>query len=605
MDKVSQTSNPLYIPEILFRVAFYLDTKDVLACSLVSKAFYSSFAPYVWGNLHIGLGTSQREALRHQDQFARFILPNPTQRFQEESLPQVLQRAAPWIRSLSIHEHYSARQLEFGENCTMLESLLIKGPPLDDKYDKTYWDKCKALVQQNSARLRSLTMICWNKSRGGRTLPAWTPVFDCTQHMNLCSLSVKGGSIGGERRKFYWQIFENLESLTLESIFVPPPSITNDNDTKSTTSQSNLPLTRLPKLRKLALNCLLGYDPLRHLEWLIRACPMLQTLEWTLGPRTCLPIEFVHRFVETAWPELDSITIKGDLNYVDHESYKSILQAAQRPFKVLDLNIQFLSPDMFNLLRQRHFKTLTNVDLSLATTTPHPVMVSTPSASQWVLEVLESCPLLEQLKARIITAQDIINGKPWACLGLKEFKVIIDMGFGRIKMERGAKRPEFTESEQSLCSAVFEQLGRLEQLRVLVLRTHYFPDMSTYFPLPLEVRLGLGQLSRLKDIKVIGFQGSQDLRMTDVEWMLQHWPYLAAIYGSQLSCKRSKTYGKEYLRNQLLASMLKSRGVRFWRYEGQVYIGPRMSISELYDTESESENEELAEDESENERMGE
>jgi len=40
--------HPLDIPEVLLEVALYLDAKDVLACSLVSRAFYSSFAPYIW-----------------------------------------------------------------------------------------------------------------------------------------------------------------------------------------------------------------------------------------------------------------------------------------------------------------------------------------------------------------------------------------------------------------------------------------------------------------------------------------------------------------------------------------------------------------------------
>jgi hypothetical protein len=66
------------------------------------------------------------------------------------------------------------------------------------------------------------------------------------------------------------------------------------------------------------------------------------------------------------WPELDSITIKGHRDYMSHEDYISILQATQRPFKILDLKIQYLSPNLISQLRQSHFKTLTKVDLSSA-----------------------------------------------------------------------------------------------------------------------------------------------------------------------------------------------------------------------------------------------
>ncbi|KAK3823476.1 MAG: hypothetical protein J3Q66DRAFT_437819 [Benniella sp.] len=612
MDKAAQKQHPLHLPEVLFQVTLYLDAKDVLACSLVCRTFQSAFAPYVWGNLHVGLHPSQRTVLRHQDPFVRFIsvdtqVSNNQEQSQvseegqpsaeDDGLPQVLQRAAPWIRSLSIHEHHSTSQLKFGERCTLLESLLIKGPPWNDRFDTTYWDSCKALVRQNSAHLRSLIMILWNKSCGGRNRPKWTPLFECVQHKTLRSLSVKGGSINEKQRTSYWQVFENLESLTLESTYVAPPPYIPSGKRKG--SKKNRPITLFPKLRTLTLNQLVNTGPVHQLDWIIGICPMLQTLEWSLAPKTFFPVQFVHYFVEMTWPELDSITIKGHRDYMSHENYISILQATQRPFKVLDLKIQYLSPNLISQLRQSHFKTLIKVDLSSAVSSlDHPTFY-TAAIPRWAQEVLESCLLLEHITAKTITAQDIINGKPWVCLGLKEFKVMINMGFGTTKPVRGAKRPKFTEAQQELCRAVFEQLGRLQQLRVLDMRrNNLYPGSRTYFPLPLELRLGLGQLSRLEDIEVIGFHYSQDLRIPDVTWMLRSWPYLVAVYGTNLSCKRSRTYGNEYVRNHKLASMLKSRGVRYQRDEDDTEMRVSLAISALYDTESESESESESENES-------
>jgi len=568
--------HPLDIPEVLFQVALYLDAKGVLACSLVSRTFHSALAPFIWRNLHVGLDPSQHTTIRHQDPLARFI-PINTQvsnnqgqsQPSEDGLLQVLQRAAPWMRSLFIHEHYSARQLEFAEHCTMLKSLLIKGPPKNDKFDTTYWNSCKALVRQNSAHLRSLTMILWNKSYEGQKVPTWTPI-SCGEYRNLRSLSVKGGSINREQRALYWRVFENLESLTLESTYVAP----SPSDTDDTTSQSSPPV--FPKLRKLALNCLIGTDLVSQLEWLICVCPMLQILEWTLRQTTRFPVQFKHRFVGLTWPELDSITIKGHLDDVTHDDYKSILEAAPRPFKVLDLKIEYLTPDLITLLRQSHFETLTKMDLSLAVGALNPrcYVMGIPCLVQ---EVLQSCPLLEHITAKTITANVIINGEPWVCLGLKEFKVMIDMEFWKTE-------PEL----QSRCHPAFAQLGRLEQLRVLDLRRHnLFPRKRAYYPLPLELRLGLGQLSRLENIEVIGFHGSQDIRMTDLEWMLRSWPYLVTIYGGQLSRKRSRTFKGVYVRNLLLVSMLNSRGVRFLRHENDQEMRVSLDVSALYDTDSE------------------
>jgi len=617
MDKAAQKQHPLHLPEVLFRVVSYLDAKDALVCSLVSRAFYSSFAPYIWGNLHIGLYPYQRTALLRQNPFARCIsvisrFSNDQEQVQpseEETLLQVLQRAAPWIRSLSIHKHYSTRQLEFGENCTMLESLSIGGPPLNDKFDTTYWDKCSALVRRNSAHLRSLTVICQDHWYGEPKQPTWTPISDCLQHKNLCSLRLQGGSIKEEQWPSYWQVFENLESLKLEFIYVvPPPFISNKNRSSCcTTSRDKLPSARLPKLRTLILNQLVKTDPSCQLDF-ICVCPMLHTLEWTIGQMTFAPMpveRFARHFVEMAWPELDSITVKGHFALYDNvnvKDYISMLQAAQRPFRVLDLGIERYGLDVFDVLRRGHFKTLTKVDLSSAVVDPDDQIAGVP---QWVQEVLTSCPLLECVVARAISAQDIADGQPWVCLGLKEFRVMINMEFK--KSDRGPERPRFTETQQGLCRAVYRQLGRLEKLRVLDMRRlGWDAHMMRYAPLPLELRLGLGELSGLKDIEVVGFHRYQDMRKADVEWMLQQWPYLSAIYGKYLSNKPSRTFEGEYVRNHLFMRMLESRGVEFQRDEDRtkeraLLVVPKGCV--VYDTESGSEGEGESESDSDSDSL--
>ncbi|KAK3823473.1 MAG: hypothetical protein J3Q66DRAFT_331950 [Benniella sp.] len=612
MDKAVQKQHPLHLPEVIFRLVSYLDLKDALVCSLVSRAFYSSFAPYIWGSLHIGLYPYRRTALLRQNPFARCISvkswstngQEQVQPSEEEIFLQVLQRAAPWIRSLSIHKHYSTRQLEFGKNCTMLESLTIESPPLNDKFDMTYWDNCSAFVRRNSVHLRSLTVKCEDYWSEEPDEPTWTPISDCLQHKNLRSLDLQGGTIKKKQWPSYWKVFENLESLKLESIHVvPPPFISNKSS--GTTSRDKLPTARLPGLRTLILDHLVKTEPSCQLDF-ICVCPMIQTLEWTIGQPMLSPVpveQFARHFEKMVWPELHSITIKGNFLYDDMcpNNYISMLQATQRPFRVLDLGDEPLGLDVFHLLRQGHFKTLTKVDLSSAVVEPD--FNTSITADQWVQEVLTSCPFLECVVARALSAQDIADGQPWVCLGLKEFRAMINMEFK--KSDRGPERPKFTEVQKGLCRAVYRQLGRLEQLRVLDMRRLEWDDhMMRYAPLPLELRLGLGELSRLKDIEVIGFHRYQDMRKADVEWMLQQWPYLSAIYGKYLSNKPSRTFGGEYVRNHLLMRMLESRGVEFERDEvrtkkRELLVVPKGCV--VYDTESGSEGEEEVENESESE----
>jgi hypothetical protein len=118
--------------------------------------------------------------------------------------------------------------------------------------------------------------------------------------------------------------------------------------------------------------------------------------------------------------------------------------------------------------------------------------------------------------------------------------------------------------------------------------------------------LGLGELSGLKDIEVVGFHRYQDMRKADVEWMLQQWPYLSAIYGKYLSNKPSRTFEGEYVRNHLFMRMLESRGVEFQRDEDRtkeraLLVVPKGCV--VYDTESGSEGEGESESDSDSDSL--
>ncbi|KAK3823422.1 MAG: hypothetical protein J3Q66DRAFT_425291 [Benniella sp.] len=646
MDKVTQRQHALDLPEVLFRVALYLDAKDVITCSVVSRAFHTFFAPFVWGSIHMGLHPSQQKAVCYEDPFARFISfdtkasedQEQCQPSQEEKLLKVLQRIAPWIRSLSIHEHQSPCQLMLGEHFTTLESLSIVGPPFNNEFDWTYWTSCMALVKQNSAHLRSLSLTNWRKQHHRFSMPTWNPIAECAQHKSLRSLSIKAGYINREHMASFWQVCQHLESLKLEYIYVTlsPPRVSR-KDRTGTTAKSGInlgypitnrtlpptgteehfwavtaPTVRLPKLKKLTLNRLYNTGSLHQLHWFIAICPMLQTLEWTIPREALFPVkEFTHYLAAKTWPELDSITIKEHQNHVSDREYADIIAIvqAQRPLKILDLKFRYLESGKFDLMRQSLFKTLTKIELDWAAdgSSEDPSDPPAPGVSKWVQEVLESCPSLEYISARNITAQDILDGNPWVCLGLKEFQVMINMEFHGREPERGPKRLEYSEAEENRCRAVYGQLGRLEYLRVLNMQCRFWRTYAMRVSLPLELRLGLGELYKLTNMKEIGFHDSQDMRMADLEWMLQHWPRLVTLHGGRLSWKRSKSFGNTFVRDSLLATRLDAAKVqhpRRWIHDDsslRSYMRTN-DITEVYDSESESESE-CEEDEGANSHM--
>ncbi|KAG0246767.1 hypothetical protein BGX31_009014 [Mortierella sp. GBA43] len=134
-------------------------------------------------------------------------------------------------------------------------------------------------------------------------------------------------------------------------------------------------------------------------------------------------------------------------------------------------------------------------------------------SSEWIQRVLESCSSLEQITAAIIHSHDIINGKPWSCLRLKIFKIMVNMEFEARPLVHGRARSRFTEADEKQCREVFWQLSQLKALKVLNMEC-YLPSLSAMkFPLPLELRVGLEQLNRLKHLEAIGYYGTQDIRM--------------------------------------------------------------------------------------------
>lgn len=619
---MAKSQHPLDLPEILFRIIWYLDAKDVAACLLVCRTFYSSFTPYVWETIHLGSSPEQQRIIRSQDPLARFISfepfasndqeqgqQEPSSSSQEDELLQVLRKIASWIRSLSIHGHHSPRQLLLGEHCTKLESLSMGGLPYNRRFDQRYATTCKMLVEQNAASLRSLSLTKWQTVHKNHWLaPPWNPILICAPHKNLRSLSITAGKIGKRHWAAFWQICRHVETLELKHMYLPLSSRKanctmesggggggGNRNTHGGSRKSMIPDIQFPKLRELTLERIHHAEPLDQLNRFISHCPMLQTLMWTLPWDALLPTrQFCEAFSAMTWPELDSITIKDHRNSVKDAEHIAILRAAKKPFKFLDLKLIQLEPPTFDLLRQYHFKTLFKVNLTLAQDLiSDPWMFSATGGPKWVQEVLESCPMLEHIVAKIITATEIVNGKSWTCHRLKVFQVMIDMEFKDKASERGSKRPHFTEAEVRQSHEVFRQLGQLKQLKVLDLR---YSGFRKTVQLPLELRMGLAQLSDLKDMEMVGFIGSLDLRMVDLEWMLQHWPCLKRMLRGRLSNKRSKSFGNKFVRDYLFMQMLDSRGIQTGRRweddDSQVKILMRRNcIEAVYDSESESESE--------------
>ncbi|KAI8352412.1 hypothetical protein B0O80DRAFT_454492 [Mortierella sp. GBAus27b] len=330
---------------------------------------------------------------------------------------------------------------------------------------------------------------------------------------------------------------------------------------------------------------------------------MLQTLTWHTDYRQSCGEQFCDYLAAQTWPFLDWIDIRHESRYVTNEDHVLLLRSIRRPLRCLDVNIRFLEQPAFDIWRKSgHFETLTKVNLipikAVSLSLWEPPFTST---SKWVQEILESCPLLEHIVAAMITAQDIIQGKPWVCRGLKKFEVMINLepnDNNHIQGGMGA-RIKYTEDYKRQCHQIFERLGQLHQLTVLNM-TMVQPELDLIgrlsvrlISIPLELKMGLGHLSTLKNLESIGYYGAQDVRMVDVEWMLQHWRSLRWITGGPLSMKRSKTFRGELVRLFLIEKTLEARRVLVeycQPYGSMVTLSDMCGDPEpMYDSDSESE----------------
>ncbi|KAG0217414.1 hypothetical protein B0O80DRAFT_499730 [Mortierella sp. GBAus27b] len=588
---MAQTQHALNIPEITFLVLQYLGTADIMACSLVCKSFHASFEPYAWMNIHLGnFPLPESNRMRRREPLARIInlsschtdkqhqtefgQQQPTR---QDKIVSGLQRIAPWIKSLWIHSHALPRQLRLGNRCSRIHTLLMSGVPRNNDCDETYWNDCEDLLTQNSECLRSLTLVHWGrcyfKVKPGQ--PLCRPLSACAQHPNLTTLRIRAARISHECMEAFWGICQRLEILELSDMDMEDiptwlsgssstetmnhgnnspspiaPSLTQERvPLKSTTSATTT--ARLPKLRELTLFNLYKSTKFQ-LEQFILHCPLLQTLVWRPEASDPFVDRFCYYLAAPTWPCLDWIEIRREKGFITEQEHALLLQSAPRPLRRLDVNTMSLQEPTFDLYRERgHFTTLTKVDLtqswSLSLTSP-PGSPLFASVSKQVQQVLESCPMLEHIVARAITAQDITQGKPWVCRRLRMFEVMIhvelsDSNNNNVQEGKRTRRIKYSRDSKTKCRQVFERLGQLNQLIVLDMRlcdAHGKPVSDMHFTaLPLRLSMGLGHLVALRNLELIGYHGPQEIQLADMEWMLQHWKNFKRVTGGPLSMKCS------------------------------------------------------------------
>ncbi|KAI7832711.1 hypothetical protein BC939DRAFT_472299 [Gamsiella multidivaricata] len=260
-----------------------------------------------------------------------------------------------------------------------------------------------------------------------------------------------------------------------------------------------------------------------QLHLLICQCPALQTLLWrpTYG-RGFPHAEFCALYIESKWPDLDSITFKAAGINIPEESHFRLLQVAKQPFRVLDYHLSGLGPRTLELLMDQHFATMQSIDLCYL-----------GNAGKWAIKVLTSFPRLERFSAETIFASHILEGEPWVCHGLKELTVFIDMDV----VERGQFRNQLSAKEIQQCRGIYRQLAALRELRVLDMLSKFdtiWGSMGSALKVPLPFCLDAGLELMAGSVKLKKFKlwpGREEVNERELAWILEHWKQLRRLDG--------------------------------------------------------------------------
>ncbi|KAG0224040.1 hypothetical protein BGX31_008231 [Mortierella sp. GBA43] len=495
----------LNLPEIAYHLAQYLDAKSILACSVVSKSLYRSLYPLVWQDLHFGRPCTND---RDQAPLARIlsIIPSDESRGKSErSRMKFMLQKAPWIVSLSIHNHDSISALQLGAACTRLESIAINGLTFKGRtrHSLAYWDTCEAILE--TLELDHVNFeLSWPRPRN-------------KVH------TVEDGTLG----------------------FFPSSAC-----------------CRFPRLQELRLSCMKLKSPHRQLTRLIKQCPDLKTLHWDVSNKV-LPVELLHGLLQVdTWPNLESIAIVNFTNAITDDQQSRLLSAVKGRLRQFVLGNSPIGDDTYETLRTLHAATIERIDLSTGprdtSAWTAEILATCPSLRTLIAGIVRSqhifryrawaCTSLQKLvifidmefpydaQDRRFTEEEIEQCRSiYARIGDLKHLQILDM-----------LSPFQQTSVKSDVSCTDPSHGRFQMI-----------------PLPLRLKAGLDQLAGLTRLNVVAFHGGKHaVHQKDLEWMLHHWKSFKTLQGSWWIRKGTANFVRhKYLWSGYLKYWINIRGI--------------------------------------------
>ncbi|KAF9365643.1 hypothetical protein BGX34_009178 [Mortierella sp. NVP85] len=472
------------LPEIRTAVGRFLSDHDLVAAALVCKSWNASFTPALYSTIQWG-----------------FACKRPTTR--------AVVAYAHHIR----HLYLLLGQFNiFSNNCTKLESVEFH----TSLWSPDTWGLFIKLLQRNP-RIKSIKI-----NHSGPTMPikVMKTISSCS---GLRSLFINAHGMDPTYIELILDIAVRLEHLTLRGFgCVFPESLDK--------------WSCFPHLKKLDIQMGTS-EPLPLLE-LIRKCPGLKALKWMISRGELQPFSEFCDILKTHCPLIENLNLMGgsltDMNIAQ------ILDSGHR-FVSLMLEGSGFGEMAFQSLT-RHFAWLQELNL----------LRSMGLTSAMAQRIMTSCPKLVLFWGTTLKASDILGivqgdeagegsmaceqPQDWVCTHLEYLRISI-YGLDGKPLDWHRK--------------IMQQLARLVKLKTLTLGTnggyHTFPQ-GERGGLDLRLESGLDVLSSLKQLGVLGFDGSrQQIGEQDLRWMMEAWPRLHHISGKLHDDRKQRSKLKHIL----------------------------------------------------------
>jgi hypothetical protein len=398
--------------------------------------------------------------------------------------------------SVDIHANMNKQPLsdELKKHRTLVRRLVYHGQILDDHLSIHYPALRTLLIYVNNGNNGTLNTIVNNhpslshlelRRHDGNWCPNW--IFPDTLS-NLSTLRLISVSLRLTSQEGFWRVCSLLETLDLQDMYIDPP-----------TTPPETPW----KVKDLTMVSILWMTSSVQLS-LIRQCPELRRLQWC--PRlVALNVRmFIPNMMRSTWPMLEDL--QWENAEVSDQALSRIIGNMQRVTGFCAATTYFNVQSMSALRNHFHCLRRLNITGILGD-------VDDNIFNEFTIEVLKSCPQLESLKARAISADCLMDNAPWACeITLRILEVSFEIKPG----------PDGDASQQE---AVMERLSRLVNLERLDVSNNR-NWRST------QLSRGLKKLATLTELQDIVFpKECQLLSLDDVEWIIEHWRNLKSIQG--------------------------------------------------------------------------